>query len=85
MTALVWLFLKKNWLPIAIGLAVLVAAGGLYFKGRADGRAIEAAETKQATFDQLKERNDTDAKVQKMSDPDLCRAIGGELRGDRCE
>jgi hypothetical protein len=85
MGALALAFLKKNWLPIAICLAIAAAAGGLYLKGRADGRAIAGAESKQATFDQLKERSATDEKVRNMSDADLCGAIGGELRDGRCE
>ncbi|MBB3385978.1 MULTISPECIES: hypothetical protein [unclassified Rhizobium] len=85
MPALLVLFLKKNWLPIVIGLAVVAIAGGLYLRGRSDGRAIAEADARQATFNQLKERSATDAKVKDMSDADLCRAIGGELRDGRCE
>jgi predicted negative regulator of RcsB-dependent stress response len=84
MGALVWLFLKNNWIPIVIVLAVLVLAGWLYLTGRADGRAIGQAEQTQAIFNQLKERNITDEKVQGMSDPELCRAINGVWRDEGC-
>ncbi len=85
MGALAWLFLKNNWIPIVIVLAIMAAIGGVYLKGVSVGKAEGQAEQTQAIFNQLKERNITDEKVQSMSDPELCRALGGELHDNRCQ
>jgi hypothetical protein len=84
MGALIWLFLKKNWLPIVIVLAIMTAIGGVYLKGVAVGKAEGQAEQTQAIFNQLKERNITDEKVQSMPDPELCRAINGVWSDGGC-
>ncbi|MQB43396.1 hypothetical protein [Rhizobium sp. ICMP 5592] len=85
MGAVIGLFLKDNWIPILIVLAIIAAIGGVYLKGHADGKANGEAEKTQAVFNQLKERNITDEKVQSMSDPELCRAVFGVWRDNRCQ
>jgi ribulose 1,5-bisphosphate carboxylase large subunit-like protein len=85
MTALIWLFLKNNWLSLLVVAAVLAIVGVVYIKGHSDGTAAGAAAQTKAIINQLKERNITDEKVQSMSDPELCRAIGGVWSDDRCQ
>lgn len=85
MTALVWLFLKNNWLSLVIVAVVIAIVGVVYIKGHSDGTAAGAAAQTKAIFNQLKERNITDEKVQSMSDPELCRAIGGVWSDNRCQ
>lgn len=78
-------FLLKNWGSIAIVIGVIVLASGIYLKGRSDEAGNAQQEFRDAIFDQLKERNVTDEAIGNMPDPDLCRAIGGQLRPDgRC-
>ncbi|WFS02224.1 hypothetical protein [Rhizobium tumorigenes] len=77
--------LANPWVLLGLVVAILGGAAGLYAKGHSDGTASGEAAQKTAIFEQLKERNITDADVQKMPGADLCRAIGGELRGDKCE
>jgi predicted negative regulator of RcsB-dependent stress response len=84
-SALIWLFLKKNWLALVVVAVVIAIIGAVYFKGHSDGTAAGAAAQTKAIFNQLKERNITDEKVQSMSDPELCRAIGGVWSDDRCQ
>jgi ribulose 1,5-bisphosphate carboxylase large subunit-like protein len=84
-TALVWLFLKNNWLSLVIVAVVIAIVGVVYIKGHSDGTAAGAAAQTKAIFNQLKERNITDEKVQSMSDPELCRAIGGVWSDNRCQ
>lgn len=84
MTASCLAFLKSNWLPIGIALALLFA---LAWYGRATySRGVQDTENKGrgAIIDQFKERNATDGSVQSMSDPELCRRINGQLRDGRC-
>jgi hypothetical protein len=78
------LLLKANWKPIAIVIGILVLVAGIYLKGESDQKTADEAANRKATFEQLKERSATDAKVQKMDDPALCRSIGGELRDGQC-
>ena len=78
-------FLLKHWGSIAIVLGVIALTSGIYFKGRSDEAGNAQQEFRDAIFDQLKERNVTDEALSNMSDLDLCRAIGGQLRPDgRC-
>lgn len=85
MIAVILYFIKKNWLSLLVVAAVLAIIGGVYIKGHSDGTAAGAAAQTKAIFNQLKERNITDEKVQSMSDPELCRAIGGVWGDDRCQ
>lgn len=63
---------------VGVGLlAGAVAFGAGYLKGRADMRAIARAEAVQATLDQLKERNSTDAEINDLDAAGLCNALGG--------
>lgn len=74
-----------DWLPgmstlklVGAGLlAAGIAFGAGYLKGRADMRAIARAEAVQATLDQLKERNSTDAEINDLDAAGLCDALGG--------
>ena len=84
MSALLLLFLRKNWMPIALAGGILLGVGAIYLKGRSDESATADAKSTKATVKQLKERNVTDAKVEAMSDPELCRAINGVWRDNRC-
>ncbi len=80
--------ISTNWKLIAAGvLAVAVATAivGIYLKGRGDGRALAEADAKTAVIRQLKERNVTDEKVDRLSAADLCRDLGGVFRDGRCE
>ena len=85
MSAVLLLFLRKNWMPIALASGTLLGVGAIYLKGRSDASATADAKSTTAIIKRLKERNATDAKVETMSDPKLCRAIGGVWRDNRCE
>ena len=78
-------FLGKNWMPLAVISGILLGVGAIYMKGRSDGFASAEHEAKTAVVNQIKERNDTDAKVKNMSRPNVCRAIGGVWRDDGCQ
>lgn len=84
MIAVLSLFWSKNWGSILVIAGILVVASAVYIKGRSDAssEAEEAART--AVFDQIKERYQTDGQVQRMSDAELCRSIGGKLQDGRC-
>lgn len=79
-------FAKWKW-PIIAALvaAVALTIGGAYLKGRADGYALAEADAKTAVIRQLKERNVTDEKVDRLSAADLCRELGGVFHDERCE
>lgn len=66
-------------------LAAVLLFGGGYIKGRVDGRAIQRAETTDASYQAIKRRVDLNVKIDRMGDADLCRAIGGELRDGACQ
>lgn len=85
MSAVLLAFLKKNWAAVAIAAAVIVALIWIVQAAYSRGAADAKTEAREAVFNQLKERNATDAEIQDMPDVELCRAIGGELRNDRCE
>lgn len=75
------------WLKAAaLGLLLVAAA---YWAGEWNGGRLErrAAETRslQKTFDQLKQRSETNETVRNLSDADLCAAIGGRLSDGVCE
>lgn len=79
--------LFANWKLALAGAAIGAAAlgaGGLYLKGRADGRAAGEADAKTAVIRQLKERNITDEKVFRLPAADLCRELGGVFRDGQC-
>lgn len=85
MSAAVLLFVKRNWVFIAVGLAIVVIQGWygylLYSRGVAD------TENKQqrSTVDQLEERNATNETVRSISDARKCKLIGGVYHHGRCE
>lgn len=84
MTALIWIFLKDNWAPITIVVAVFALLGGVYVKGHSDGTAEGKAAQMQATYEQLKQRGVTNEAVKNMSDDARCRAIGGVFADGQC-
>ena len=62
---------------------VLAAAWWLYHKGREDERAAALARS----IELMRERNLTDDEINRLSDGDLCTALGGRWLQDdkRCE
>ncbi len=72
---------------VLLGLVAAIGAGGVWLSIASYQRGVADAKSdaREAVINQLKERNLTDAEIQNMSAADLCRAIGGELRNDRCE
>ncbi|WP_421867403.1 hypothetical protein [Pararhizobium sp.] len=78
-------FLLKHWGSLAIVAGIIALTSAVYLKGRSDEASNAQQKFRDAIFDQLKERNVTDEDISNMPDPDLCRAIGGQLRPDgRC-
>jgi len=71
---------------VKMGATAVVAGGIMYGVGhwRGDGAGYERAqaENRQADFDQLKERMETDDEIAHMSDADLCALLGGEWLSD---
>lgn len=84
MWLLVKSFLGASWVPIAAVVGITALGTSIYVKGHSDGTAAGEDAQRQAIFDQLKQRNITDEKVQQMADPELCRAIGGVLTDNEC-
>jgi type II secretory pathway pseudopilin PulG len=84
MTAILALFWQKNWGSILIVIGVLAVVSAIYLKGRSDEASKKDEAARTAVFDQIKERYQTDGQVQRMSDADLCRSIGGKLQDGRC-
>jgi hypothetical protein len=84
MTALLALVWQKNWGTILIVIGVLIVVSAIYLKGRSDEAGIKEEAARTAVFDQIKERYGTDGQVQRMSDAELCRSIGGKLQDGRC-
>lgn len=72
---------------VILGLVAAIGAGGIWIAVAAYQRGVAdtKSDAREAIFNQLKERNVTDAEIKDMPDAALCRAIGGELRDDRCE
>ena len=64
------------------GLALLVVAGGLYFKIYSDGAASERAKQARETLENLRDRNRTDETVNKLPAPDLDRELGRWVPND---
>lgn len=58
-------------------LAVCVAFGSGYIKGRADGRAIASKAAVEATFKQLRERGMINEDVRNSDITDICIELGG--------
>ncbi|RXT29378.1 hypothetical protein B5P46_11905 [Rhizobium leguminosarum] len=85
MSAVLIAFLRKNWAAVAIAAAAVVALLWIVQAAYSRGAADAKSEAREAVFNQLKERNATDAEIENMPAAELCRAIGGELRNDRCE
>jgi hypothetical protein len=73
-----------DWIKIGGGAAAgALVAGALMFtvghwRGVDEGRALERTAALQRSMDLIKERNDTNAKVEMLDDPSLCSALGGE-------
>lgn len=84
MWILVKSFIGTNWVPIAAAIGIAALGTAIYVKGHSDGTAAGEDAQRKAIFEQLKQRNVTDEKVQQMSDPELCRAIGGVLTDNEC-
>jgi len=87
MTALAAIFAtvwQKHWGSILIVAGVIAVASVIYLKGRSDASAEAEEAARTAVFDQIKERYQTDDQVQRMSDAELCRSIGGKLQDGRC-
>jgi hypothetical protein len=75
-----------NWKLIVVGIVVLGFTNGTtYFKGRADGSAIEQANARRLVIEQLTERNRINETVQGMSAADLCRELGGVYVDGGCD
>lgn len=64
----------------------LVAGALMYsvghWRGVNEGRALERTAALQRSMDLIKERNDTNAKVNDLDDPGLCAALGGKWLSD---
>ena len=67
------------------GIALALIIGGLYAKGRIDGRAAVLAKAQEELTEQLQERGMTDAEIQAMSDSDKCELIGGMWDNGFCQ
>lgn len=66
----------------AFALVALVLAGGhLYYKGKADGRQEALARS----VETLRERVQVDDKMRGSSNADLCAAIGGVFIDGSCQ
>jgi hypothetical protein len=84
-------FPALKWLPWAAGAALgaVVAAGPVYlyahWKGDRAGYARAHAENVKASFDQIKERMETDAEVRDMDDAGLCALLGGRMHDGTCQ
>ncbi|MTH94776.1 hypothetical protein [Roseibium sp. RKSG952] len=63
-------------------IAAFLLAGGMYLKGRSDGREAARTASLQSTIDQLTERSRTDEEISEMDDPAICRALGGRVLAD---
>lgn len=85
MSAAALLFIKRNWVAIAIGLAIVVVE--IWYGRLLYSRGVADTENKQqrATVDQLEERNSTNETVRGMSDVRKCELVGGVFHHGRCE
>jgi len=66
-------------------LGALVASGPVYLYGKHEGRQQAAASALQRSMDLIRERGKTNAKINSLDDPALCRSIGGKWVSDQCE
>lgn len=77
-----------DWIQIGVGAAAgALVAGALFYtighwRGVDEGKALERTAALQRSMDLIKERNDTNAKVEMLDDPSLCSALGGEWMPD---
>jgi hypothetical protein len=60
---------------VVIGLAALAVAGGLYFKIYSDGAASERARQARESLNNLKNRAETNATIEKLPTPDVDREL----------
>lgn len=73
-----------DWIKLVIGAAAgALVAGSLFYtighwRGVDEGKSLERTAALQRSMDLIKERNDTNAKVDMLDDPSLCSALGGE-------
>ena len=73
-----------DYIKLGIGAAVgALVAGTMFYaighwRGVDEGKALERTAALQRSMDLIKERNDTDAKVDMLDDSSLCSALGGE-------
>lgn len=75
----------KPYVYIAAVVAVVVALGGVYMKGRHDGDMIAQANARKQLVEQLTERNKINENVSRMSAADLCRQLGGVYVNGGCQ
>lgn len=75
-----------DWIKLGIGVIAGLGFGFLTGNIVGDRHGYERAkvENRQAAFEQMKERAETDARVDDLSDADLCGLIGGVWRDGRC-
>lgn len=75
----------KSYVYIAVALAVVLALGGAYIKGRSDGDMIAQANARKQLVEQLTERNKINENVSRMSAAGLCHQLGGVWNDGQCE
>lgn len=71
-----------GWQGIALAAAgIVLAFYGTYevghWRGDTAGRAAERAAALQHSIDLIRDRSDTNEKINDLDDADLCRALGG--------
>lgn len=69
----------------AILLAVLVAAGAVYWKGQHDARLAAEVANARTTERQINERAKTDARINRMDARGVCRELGGVWIDGKCQ
>lgn len=75
----------KQYIYAGVGIAVVIAVGVAYMKGRTDGDLIAQANARKQLVEQLTERNKINEDVSNMSAADLCRQLGGVWAHGQCE
>ncbi|TPJ97637.1 hypothetical protein FJ872_31995 [Mesorhizobium sp. B2-5-9] len=77
-----------DWIKIGGGAAAgAIVAGALaysvgHWRGVDEGKALERTAALQRSMDLIKERNETNAKVNDLDDAGLCAALGGKWMPD---
>lgn len=76
------MFGALGWKGIALGAAgILLAIGGAYevghWRGDSAGRSAERAEALQHSMDLIRDRSETNEKINDLDDAGLCAALGG--------